>query len=87
MEKPQELIETEKRIEEKEATITLIREATAQLKATQQKIVELTADLNKATDTINHQTSLLKFATEDTQVLLAFIKSNGLKPPGRFAHA
>lgn len=56
-------------------------------KAAQEKIVELTADLNKATDTINHQTTLLRFATEDTQVLLAFIKSNGLKPPGRFAHA
>lgn len=53
----------------------------------QQKIVELTANLNSATETINHQTTLLKFSTEDIELLLAFIKSNGLKPPGKFAHA
>ena len=53
----------------------------------QQKLVKLAADLDKATDTINHQATLLKFSAEDIQVLLAFIKSNGLKPPGRFAQA
>jgi len=47
----------------------------------QQKIVELTADLAKAKETLEANTELLNNSNEDIHALMAFIVSRGLQPP------
>ncbi len=74
MEKPQELINTEERIADKESTVNLLREAMRQLNIMKELLAQ-------GEQRLNANTELLGQSSEDIHVLLAFIKSKGLKPP------
>jgi len=51
------------------------------MQAAQQKILELTVLLAKAEERLNINAEILRKSTEDIHVLVAFIRSKGLKPP------
>ncbi len=53
----------------------------AATKALQEKADEAVRDLATATEQLDTMSKLMKQATEDMSLLLAFIKSKGLQPP------
>jgi hypothetical protein len=71
--------------EEVKNLVTGMQELVFLCKTAQQVLEQTTKQRDEAVQKLNENSELLNQATEDINVLLAFIKSRGLQPPKHFA--